>query len=194
MPNAEVGRWVAPESWADGILFLASAAARDLHGASIPVYGRNLGEGGNNGPSRSLSLPGVVWRCFEATVGYASSPLGFPSASLRGASRRLGTLRGPERSEGNRRTMGLRSQEATVGFEPTNEGFADPCLTTWRRRREKHSCQLPVASLQLLRRSGSTGNWEPETGNCAESGRWDSNPRPSPWQGDVLPLNHARVG
>jgi hypothetical protein len=25
------------------------------------------------------------------------------------------------------------------------------------------------------------------------SGRWDSNPRPSPWQGDVLPLNHARI-
>jgi hypothetical protein len=26
-----------------------------------------------------------------------------------------------------------------------------------------------------------------------QSGRWDSNPRPSPWQGDVLPLNHARM-
>src|SRR5215208_3578710 len=25
------------------------------------------------------------------------------------------------------------------------------------------------------------------------SGRWDSNPRPSPWQGDVLPLYYARV-
>ena len=25
-----------------------------------------------------------------------------------------------------------------------------------------------------------------------ESGRWDLNPRPSPWQGDVLPLNYAR--
>jgi hypothetical protein len=25
-----------------------------------------------------------------------------------------------------------------------------------------------------------------------ESGRWDSNPRPSPWQGDALPLSHAR--
>ena len=24
------------------------------------------------------------------------------------------------------------------------------------------------------------------------SGRWDSNPRPSPWQGDVLPLYYAR--
>ena len=28
---------------------------------------------------------------------------------------------------------------------------------------------------------------------CGESGRWDLNPRPSPWQGDVLPLNHARL-
>ncbi len=28
---------------------------------------------------------------------------------------------------------------------------------------------------------------------CAnQSGRWDSNPRPSPWQGDVLPLYYAR--
>ena len=26
-----------------------------------------------------------------------------------------------------------------------------------------------------------------------KSGRWDSNPRPSPWQGDVLPLNYARM-
>ena len=25
------------------------------------------------------------------------------------------------------------------------------------------------------------------------SGRWDSNPRPSPWQGDVLPLYYARI-
>ena len=28
-------------------------------------------------------------------------------------------------------------QEATVGLEPTNEGFADPCLTTWLRRPER---------------------------------------------------------
>ena len=53
--------------------------------------------------------------------------------------------------------------EASRGFGPLNEGFADPCLTTRPRRRLKN-----------------------------KSGRWDSNPRPSPWQGDVLPLNHAR--
>ncbi len=26
-----------------------------------------------------------------------------------------------------------------------------------------------------------------------QSGRWDSNPRLSPWQGDALPLSHART-
>jgi hypothetical protein len=49
------------------------------------------------------------------------------------------------------------------GIRTPDEGFADPCLTTWPRRHFK-----------LL------------------SGRWDSNPRPSPWQGDVLPLYYAR--
>ena len=28
--------------------------------------------------------------------------------------------------------------EATVGFEPTHGGFADPCLSTWLRRRRSH--------------------------------------------------------
>ncbi len=46
---------------------------------------------------------------------------------------------------------------------------------------------------------GGTGRSCPVSGQlpgrklCNDlSGRWDSNPRPSPWQGDVLPLNHAR--
>lgn len=26
------------------------------------------------------------------------------------------------------------------------------------------------------------------------SGRWDSNPRPQPWQGCALPLSYARIG
>ena len=41
MPNADAGRWVKPEALADVILFLASDAAGDLHGAAVPVYGRS---------------------------------------------------------------------------------------------------------------------------------------------------------
>ena len=28
--------------------------------------------------------------------------------------------------------------------------------------------------------------------NVQKSGRWDSNPRRSPWEGDILPLNYTR--
>ena len=28
---------------------------------------------------------------------------------------------------------------------------------------------------------------------CVVSGRWESDPLPSPWQGDVLPVNYARI-
>jgi len=39
MPKADPRRWVAPEALADVIVFLASDAARAIHGASIPVAG-----------------------------------------------------------------------------------------------------------------------------------------------------------
>lgn len=39
MPTADTSRWVAPEALADVILFLASDAARAVHGAALPVYG-----------------------------------------------------------------------------------------------------------------------------------------------------------
>jgi NAD(P)-dependent dehydrogenase (short-subunit alcohol dehydrogenase family) len=39
MPKADPSRWVQPEALADVILFLASDAARAVHGAAIPVYG-----------------------------------------------------------------------------------------------------------------------------------------------------------
>lgn len=41
MPNADFSRWVQPDSLADVILFLTSDAARDVHGAALPVYGRS---------------------------------------------------------------------------------------------------------------------------------------------------------
>lgn len=41
MSDADASRWVTPESLAEVILFLASDAARDVHGAALPVYGRS---------------------------------------------------------------------------------------------------------------------------------------------------------
>ena len=41
MPKADHSRWVKPESLADVILFLSSDAARDVHGAAIPIYGKS---------------------------------------------------------------------------------------------------------------------------------------------------------
>lgn len=39
MPAADTTHWVSPDSVADVIHFLCSSAARDIHGAAIPVYG-----------------------------------------------------------------------------------------------------------------------------------------------------------
>ena len=39
MPNADPSRWVEPAALAEVILFLASPAARAVHGAAIPVTG-----------------------------------------------------------------------------------------------------------------------------------------------------------
>jgi NAD(P)-dependent dehydrogenase (short-subunit alcohol dehydrogenase family) len=39
MPDADRSGWVAPEDLANVILFLASEAARAIHGAAVPVFG-----------------------------------------------------------------------------------------------------------------------------------------------------------
>ena len=39
MPAADPAKWVAPEALADVVLFLASGAARAVHGALVPVTG-----------------------------------------------------------------------------------------------------------------------------------------------------------
>lgn len=40
VPNGDYSKWVAPGAIADVIAFLASDAARAIHGAAIPVYGK----------------------------------------------------------------------------------------------------------------------------------------------------------
>lgn len=39
MPDADASQWVAPQALADVMLFLASDAARAVHGAAVPVSG-----------------------------------------------------------------------------------------------------------------------------------------------------------
>jgi NAD(P)-dependent dehydrogenase (short-subunit alcohol dehydrogenase family) len=39
MPQADFSKWVSPEALADVFLFLASDAARAIHGAAVPVLG-----------------------------------------------------------------------------------------------------------------------------------------------------------
>lgn len=40
MPQADTSKWVAPEAIADVVVFLASAGARAITGAAVPVFGR----------------------------------------------------------------------------------------------------------------------------------------------------------
>jgi NAD(P)-dependent dehydrogenase (short-subunit alcohol dehydrogenase family) len=45
MPDADRSGWVAPEDLANVILFLASEAARAIHGAAVPVFGLGVRSG-----------------------------------------------------------------------------------------------------------------------------------------------------
>jgi hypothetical protein len=77
--------------------------------------------------------------------------------------------------------------EARAGIEPAHKGFADLSLTTWVPRLGL------VATL-----CGSVQPAQPYAASAGRdgaewSGRRDLNSRPSPWQGDALPLSYSRL-
>src|ERR1039458_4781766 len=81
----------------------------------------------------------------------------------------------------------LKRWEARAGIEPAHKGFADLSLTTWvprpgRTALKYDSLQTTLANPAVVRRGGV--EW---------SGRRDLNSRPSPWQGDALPLSYSRL-
>ena len=85
------------------------------------------------------------------------------------------------RSGKPKRALSALFVEASMGLEPMIRVLQTLALATWPRRHSFNNRGLltenPVLQSAILNHL---------------SGRWDSNPRPSPWQGDVLPLNHAR--
>ncbi len=104
--------------------------------------------------------------------------------------------------------------EARVGIEPTHKGFADLSLTAWVPRHLLNHCTArvgaetglatatfsPSGSIRYHRlifsmSPPSPGIREKNAANKAAtwSGRRDLNPRPSPWQGDALPLSYSRI-
>src|ERR1700758_5067767 len=76
----------------------------------------------------------------------------------------------------------LRGLEARVRIELTRKGFADLSLSTWVPRRLAERMWCRVASI-TPHNSSRAAIW---------SGRRELNPRPSPWQGDALPLSYSR--
>ena len=74
--------------------------------------------------------------------------------------------------------------EVTPGFEPGNQGFADPCLTTWLCH---HLMSLLYAA--FWKKSTLFLNAMPtlSCGHCIWSGQRGSNSLPPPWQGGALP-------
>ena len=110
--------------------------------------------------------------------------------------------------------------EATSGFEPLNRGFADLPLnhlgTSPRRCRSGVPAWLPLedfeprltdpksavlpldegapAGLGSLSLAGGRPGPDRSLRTRKWSGRRDSNPRPSPWQGDALPTEPLPLG
>jgi hypothetical protein len=77
--------------------------------------------------------------------------------------------------------------EARAGIEPAHKGFADLSLTTWVPRLGMPAfwrADRPIPRCTSSISVGCDAEW---------SGRRDLNSRPSPWQGDALPLSYSRL-
>ena len=81
-------------------------------------------------------------------------------------------------------TLFFSSSEATMGFEPMMKVLQTSALPLGHVAKK----MLIVDWRSLI---FTIHNLQPSISN-SESGRRDSNPWPSPWQGDVIPLNYAR--
>ena len=92
------------------------------------------------------------------------------------------------------------------GFEPRTHGLEGRCSIqlsyepTLNLKMERmmrieltpSAWKAEVLPLNYIRISPGLGAYAPGTGLLSWSGRRDSNSRPSPWQGDALPLSHFR--
>ncbi len=83
--------------------------------------------------------------------------------------------------------------EATMGFEPMIRVLQTLALPLGHVARRSNQPSAISGQLGLVLRGGSGLIAEGGKLIDSQSGRWDSNPRPSPWQGDVLPLNYTRL-
>ncbi len=79
----------------------------------------------------------------------------------------------------------MKELEARAGIEPAHKGFADLSLTTWVPRLGPGFG--PESSHSAVHRDSFC------RGGAEWSGRRDLNSRPSPWQGDALPLSYSRL-
>ena len=85
----------------------------------------------------------------------------------------------------------FKGLEARVGIEPTHKGFADLSLTAWVPRHLVDDCTADQTMPSLA--PGIEGMFLAGSKAANWSGRRDLNPRPSPWQGDALPLSYSRI-
>ena len=83
------------------------------------------------------------------------------------------------------KSLHISCLEARAGIEPAHKGFADLSLTTWVPRLGRAALKIVEARPNCRSQPGNPeGSW---------SGRRDLNSRPSPWQGDALPLSYSRL-